>query len=178
MHTRSLLLYFVNKITSLFPPSRFYKLKAYLYIIAGIQLDSSCRIVSSANIWGVKNVHVGRDTFIGYEVLIAGGDSTVTIGSGVDIAPRVTIITGTHDIDMQGDRSAGTGYSRDIVVEDGVWIGAGVTVIGGVTIGRKSIIGAGSVVTKSVPPLVIAVGNPCLPIKQWDSLTGWKKIVS
>jgi maltose O-acetyltransferase len=111
-------------------------------------------------------------------VLIVGGVSIVSIGADVDIAPRVTIVTGSHNTDMIGKRSAGKGYSENIIIEDGVWIGAGTTILGGITIGKKAIIGAGSVVSRSIPPAVIAVGNPCRPIKRWDPVTGWEKINS
>jgi maltose O-acetyltransferase len=141
-----------------------------------MKVDVTCRIVSSAQIWGNFDIEIGKETFVGHEVFIVGGKSMISIGSHVDIAPRVMIVTGTHEIDMIGLRSAGTGYSKDVTIEDGVWIGANTTIIGGVTIGRKSIIGSGSVVTRSIPPYVIAVGNPCRPIKCWDADRGWQEV--
>lgn len=172
----SILTYLINNITSVLPPTRFYKTKSFLYKLIGWNIDLSSRIVSSANFWGTFDLSIGADTFIGHDVLILGGNSSVKIGSNVDIAPRVTIVTGSHYIDMRGERSAGSGYSSDIIIEDGVWVGAGSTIIGGITIGRKSIVGSGSLVNKSIPPNVIAVGNPCRPIKCWNSTSGWKNI--
>ncbi|MHC1729245.1 MAG: DapH/DapD/GlmU-related protein [Syntrophobacteraceae bacterium] len=162
---RKLALYLTNHLTSLLPPTRLYPLKASLFRYAGVQAHATCRIVSSVRIWG--HVRIGRETFLGHEVLVICGErSTITIGSFVDIGPRVTFASGTHEIDTDGVRSAGAGYSEDITVEDGVWIGMGSTILGGVTIGHKSVIGAGSVVNKSIPPLVIACGNPCRPISE------------
>ncbi len=173
---RTLIAYVVNHLTRVLPPTSFYRFKALLYRFAGMQVDRTCRIVSSAQFWGNLTLEIGKETFVGHEVFIVGGKSRVLIGSHVDIAPRVLIVTGTHEVDMTGSRSAGTGYSKDVTIEDGVWIGANTTIIGGVTIGRKSIIGSGSVVTRSIPPYVIAVGNPCRPVKHWDVDKGWQAI--
>lgn len=158
------------------PPTRFYRLKALVFRAGGVQIHPTCRIVSSVSIWGQEHVQIGPYTFVGHDVLIVGGDCRITIGSHVDIGPRVTIASGTHAIDMEGTRSAGAGYSKDIIIEDGVWIGAGSTILGGVTIGHKSIVGAGSLVNRTIPPLVMACGNPCRPIKQWRTGKGWERI--
>lgn len=174
IHQRTILRYLVNHATGLLPPTRCYWFKSLLFRLAGVRADPTCRIVSSVNIWGTSQVSIGAHTFIGHEALITGGDSKVTIGAYVDIGPRVVIVSGTHEIDMIGERSAGKGHSVDISIEDGVWIGAGSTVIGGVTIGRKSVIGAGSLVKQTIPSYVTAVGNPCRPIKKWTPGVGWE----
>ena len=61
-------------------------------------------------------------------------------------------------------------YALPVRIEDGVWIGGGVVILPGVTIGRNSVIGAGSVVTRSIPANCVAVGNPCRVIKQIDNI--------
>jgi maltose O-acetyltransferase len=104
---------------------------------------------------------IGSDTFIGHQVLIAGGDASITVGSYCDIAPRVTIVSGSHDISSGGPRAAGRGRSNPIVIEDGVWIGAGSIILGGARIGRRSVIGAGSVVVGDIPSNSVALGVPC-----------------
>ena len=91
----------------------------------------------------------------------------ITIGSNRDISSNVIITTGTHEIDMQGQNSAGLGISKPIFIGNGVWIGIGSIILPGVRIGEKAVIGAGSVVNKDIPPFTIAVGNPCKPIKQF-----------
>lgn len=66
-----------------------------------------------------------------------------------------------------------------IWIDDGVWIGANSTTLPGVTIGRKSVIGAGSVVVDDIPAFCIAVGNPCKPIKHWSPETAsFEKIIN
>ena len=60
-------------------------------------------------------------------------------------------------------------YALPVRIEDGVWIGGGAILLPRVTVGRKSVIGAGSVVTRSIPANCVAVGNPCRVIKQIDN---------
>jgi len=153
------------------PPTRAYRLKAWLFRQAGVRISANARMTSSVKIWGTLNLSVGDDSFLGHEVLIAGGNSRVTIGNNVDIAPRVTILTGTHKVDMIGAHSAGAGCSQDIAIQDGAWIGAGSTILAGVTIGQKTIVAAGSTVTKDIPPFTLAAGVPCKPKKTWSPVT-------
>jgi maltose O-acetyltransferase len=172
-----LLTYIVNHVTALLPETRCYRLKAWLYRLCGYRIARSSRIVSSVRIWGDMDLRVGEHTFIGYECLIVGGVSTIDIGDQVDIGPRVSVISGTHIIDMNGGRAAGCGESRDIAIEDGAWVGACCTILGGVRIGAKAVIAAGSVVTRDIPPEVVAAGVPCRPVKRWNrELRSWDGI--
>jgi maltose O-acetyltransferase len=165
---RSLILQVVNFIFGFMPLTRWYRLRAYLLRAAGVGCSPSARIVASARIV-TTNVTIGDDTFIGHQALITGNEvARIHIGNNVDIAPRVVILSGTHDIDWVGPHSAGPGNGMEVHIGDGVWIGANSTVVPGVTIGTKAVIGAGSVVSRDIPPFCIAVGNPCRPIKQWD----------
>ena len=74
--------------------------------------------------------------------------------------PNVTIATANHPIDPVL-RQKGYQYAKKITIGNNVWIGTNAVILPGVTIGENSIIGAGSIVTKDVPPNVVAVGNPC-----------------
>lgn len=170
---KTIKLQLVNFIFGFLPLTRLYKLKTKVLIIAGLDCKQSARIVSSARIINL-NVSIGEDTFIGHQVLITGNDDfSIKIGNHVDLAPRVCIVSGSHEIDMIGDHTAGSGSAGgDVIIEDGVWVGANTTILPGVKIGRKSVIGAGSVVTKDIPSHCIAVGNPCKPIKHWNSEIG------
>jgi maltose O-acetyltransferase len=164
----SIRLFIYNNLIGLLPETRYYGLKAWLLRNCSFKVHETARLVSSVRFRGAFELSVGRDTFVGHDVLIAGGHCQISIGDFCDIGPRVSIVAGSHEMDMIGPRSAGPGYSKDIVIEGGVWIGANSTVLGGVRIGEKSVIGAGSVVTKDIPPYVIAVGNPCRPMKRWS----------
>lgn len=173
----SIKLYLVNIITSVLPPTRLFKFKAYSYQIAGLNIKSSARIVSSAKFWGRGSISVGEYTFIGHNVLILTGEASINIGNNVDIGPNVLLVNGSHHVDMLGVRSAGAGCSKPIIIDDGVWIGASSTILGGVHIGKKSIVAAGSVVVKDIPDYVIAAGVPCRPIKYWnDEIKQWVRL--
>jgi maltose O-acetyltransferase len=160
--------YFCLFFLKVLPLFSFPLLNSKLFRLMGYNIDKTVIIFSSARIIGDISVKIGANTFIGHETLIMGGDSTISIGSDCDISSRVNIISGTHKIDMNGTRSAGNGLGKDIIIEDGVWIGFGVIILPGVKIGRKSIIGAGSVVVNDIPPYSIAVGNPCKVVRTWD----------
>ncbi len=151
-----------NKLTGFFPESRCFRVKNFIYrYFCGFNIDPSARIFSSFNILGVTNISIGKDTFIGYESLIMGAENTqVIIGNFVDISSRVSIITGTHVVDINGTRIAGKGQGKNILINDGAWIGFGSTILPGVTIGKKSIIAAGSVVIDDVPDFCLVAGNP------------------
>ena len=88
----------------------------------------------------------------------------ITIGNNVFIAPNVCLITEEHAMDVQ-QRLEGLEYTHPVTIGDNVWICTGVMVLPGVTIGANSVIGAGSVVAKDIPPNSLAVGNPCRVIR-------------
>lgn len=82
----------------------------------------------------------------------------VRIGSDVMIAAHAVITTSTHDLTVSPMNSVRK--SAEIVIEDDVWIGSGAMIMPGVTLGSGSVVGAGAVVTRSVPPMAIVVGVP------------------
>lgn len=110
------------------------------------------------------NITIGNHFYANFDCIMLDAN-TITIGDHVLIGPRVGLYTANHAIDA-GERIAGGCYARPIVIGDGVWVGGNVDIMGGVTIGENSIIGAGSVVTKSIPPNVIAAGTPCRVIRE------------
>jgi len=111
-----------------------------------------------------SNVHVGDD-FYGNVNLTFVDDVEIRIGSGVMIAPSVTLTTTGHPI-HPGLREDYRRFSEPIVIEDKVWIGSNAVVLPGVTIGYGSVIGAGSVVSRDIPPMVVAVGTPARPMRE------------
>ena len=159
---------FLLYLFHLLPSSRYYKLKSKLLNLIGFQVAKSARIVSSVKFLGIENIVIGEDTFIGHETMITGSNkTTVTIGSYCDVSSKVTIVTGTHEVDLEGLHVAGKGMGKDIIIEDGVWIGINATILPGVKIGKKSIVAAGAVVTKDVPPNVLVAGNPAIIKKEY-----------
>lgn len=94
---------------------------------------------------------------------------TVAIGDNVKIGACVLITdTDAHPMDYMAHRTSNEGTkSAPIVIEDDVWMGTHSIILKGVTIGARSIIGAGSVVTKNIPPNCVAGGNPCRVIKKY-----------
>ncbi len=105
------------------------------------------------------NIHIGARTFVNFDCVFLDGN-TITIGDDVQIAPGVHIYTATHPTDA-ATRIAGWEYALPVTVGNGVWLGGGSIICPGVTIGENTVVGAGSVVTKSLPANVVAVGNPC-----------------
>ena len=133
-----------------------------------------------------KGVHVdidfhceyGRNIFIGDRVIINMNctfvdNNRIDIGNGVLIASNVQIYTATHPTkavermvnDWNGNGAFYRTFARPVRIEDNVWIGGGAILLPGVTVGRNSVVGAGSVVTRSIPADCVAVGNPCRVLK-------------
>lgn len=109
------------------------------------------------------NIEVGENFYSNVNCVILDG-AKVTFGNNVLIAPNCGFYTAGHPANTEL-RNKGLEYARPIIIGNNVWIGAQVSVLPGVTIGDNTIIGAGSVVSKSIPSNVIAVGNPCRVIK-------------
>lgn len=105
------------------------------------------------------NITVGDTFYANYDCVFLDA-APITIGNNVLVAPRVCFYTAGHPI-APSVRNTGLEFAAPITVEDDVWIGGNVTVLPSVTIGRGTIVAAGSVVTKDLPAGVIAAGNPC-----------------
>lgn len=110
----------------------------------------------------------GDDVFIGPRAYIS---AEVRIGSRVMFGPDLTLIGGDHYFAVRGKsvrfmRPEGDETFEPVVVEDEAWCGASVIVLGGVTVGMGCVVGAGSVVSKSLPPFTVDVGAPCRPVRR------------
>lgn len=110
------------------------------------------------------NIEVGENFFMNTGCVILDG-ARVTFGDNVFIAPHCGFYTAGHPLDVK-QRNQGLEYAYPITIGDNVWIGAHVCVLPGVSIGEGSVIGAGSVVTRDIPPYVLAVGNPCHIVRE------------
>jgi len=110
------------------------------------------------------NIHLGENFMANFGLTVLD-EAEVRIGRNVMIGPNCSLITITHDLDHK-ERASGLMQALPITIGDDVWIAANVTVLPGVTIGARSVIGAGSVVTKDIPADVVAAGNPARVIKE------------
>lgn len=122
-----------------------------------------------------KHITIGNNVIININCTFVDCNR-IDIGSNVLIASNVQIYTATHPaitderLVANWEEGSATPYFRTyalpVKIEDNVWIGGGVIVLPGVTIGKNSVIGAGSIVTRSIPENSIAVGNPCRVIRK------------
>lgn len=111
-----------------------------------------------------SNITIGDNFYANYDCILldVGG---IEIGDNVLFGPRVGIYSTRHAFDPQ-ERAAGGCFAKPVAIGDFVWVGAGVHIDCGVAIGNNSIVGAGSVVTRDVPPNVVAAGSPCRVIRE------------
>ena len=114
--------------------------------------------------WGGHHCHFGKMVYANYN-LTCVDDTHIYIGDYTMIGPNVTIATAGHPI-LPELREKLYQYNMSVKIGRNCWIGAGVTIVPGVTIGDNTVIGAGSVVTKDIPANVVAVGNPCKVMRQ------------
>ena len=143
---------------------------------SGIKLGSNVNIPDGSFIrcTGVISelgvgLEIGNNTGLGHNSFI-NAQGGVSIGNDVIIGPNVSILAENHVFDSPDELIRLQGVNRiGIKIENNVWIGANVTILDGVQIGTGCVIGAGSVVTKSLPSYSIAVGNPCKVLKSRQS---------
>lgn len=110
-----------------------------------------------------RNITIGARCFVNFG-LVALDVAAITIGDDAQIGPNVQLLTPTHPVEP-GPRRDKWEAAEPITLGDNVWLGGGVIVCPGVTIGADTVVGAGSVVTKDLPAGVIAVGNPARVIR-------------
>jgi len=124
--------------------------------------------------YSYPNIHVGDEVNLGYQPILMAALSEIRIGSRIMFGPQVMVIGGGHNTAKIGAfmsevHEKAPGDDLGVIIEDDVWVGARAIILRGVTLGRGSIIGAGSVVNRSTPPYAIAAGNPARVIRfRWD----------
>jgi maltose O-acetyltransferase len=128
-------------------------------------------------LYSFENIVLGSDITLGIRPTMIAAESVIRVGSKVMFGPHVSVLAGNHNTAELGRFMFDVMEKRDgddlgVVIEDDVWIGARAVILDGVLIGRGSIVGAGSVVTKNVPPYAVVVGCPAKVIKfRWDAET-------
>ena len=114
--------------------------------------------------WGGKHVHFGKGVYANFN-FTAVDDTHIFVGDYTMFGPNVILATAGHPI-LPELRQKTYEYNMPIHIGKNCWLGAGVIVLPGISIGDNSVIGAGSVVTKDIPSNVVAVGNPCRVLRQ------------
>lgn len=143
-------LWIVKFLLPFIPETRCFKFKVVLFRWCGAKIGQNVRINSSAIFLGNGGLIIGDDVWIGAGCQIMPvGNAHIIIGSHCDLGPKVMILTGSHEIDKEGEHIAGKGTSANVEIGDGCWLGARSTVLPGVTIAKKNILAAGSVMTTS-----------------------------
>ncbi|WP_156890492.1 sugar O-acetyltransferase [Gordonia shandongensis] len=112
-----------------------------------------------------SHIVMGANSFLNYDAILLDC-APITIGDDCSIGPRVQLLTALHPMDDHGARRARWESAAPIVIGDNVWFGGGVIVCPGVTVGRNTVVGAGSVVTRDLPDHVFAAGNPARIVRR------------
>ena len=138
------------------------EIRALFSQLIGKKVDESFLLIPPFYTAGGDEIRVGRNVFVNQNCTFydLGG---LEIADDVMIGPNVNIITAGHPLDPSQRRAVTIG--KPIVIERSVWIAAGATIIGGVTVGENSVVAAGSIVTKNVPPNILVGGNPARIIR-------------
>ena len=114
--------------------------------------------------WGGKHVHFGKNVYANFNLTLVD-DTHIYVGDCTMLGPNVTVASAGHPI-LPELREKGYQYNMPVRIGKNCWLGAGVIIVPGVTIGDNTVIGAGSVVTKDIPSNVVAVGNPCRVMRE------------
>jgi acetyltransferase-like isoleucine patch superfamily enzyme len=141
----------------------------YLFFkFSGIKINGKCVIFGPLTIRPIgkaSNIEIGKGTFINTDIRFGCPSSKIIIGKNCQIAPGVCFETVNHGIVYEPNKGRG-GWSMPILIEDEVWIGCGAIILQGVTIGKGSVVAAGAVVNKNIPPKTIYGGVPARLIKK------------
>ncbi|MDT3380505.1 sugar O-acetyltransferase [Labrys neptuniae] len=130
--------------------------------LIGRKVDDSFMLIPPFYTTGGTDIRVGRNVFINQNCTFydLGG---LDIADDVMIGPNVSILTSSHPLEPSQRRASV--IAKPVAIERNVWIAGSVTIIGGVTIGENSVVAAGSVVTRDVPPNTLVAGNPASVIR-------------
>jgi maltose O-acetyltransferase len=152
----------MNVINAALPAGVAPRMRAQLYRMFGVRIGGGTVIMGPLRfIWYgdvARKLNVGRECFISRDIVM-DATADITIGDGVVIGPEVMFMTATHEISGM-DRRAGANRPAPISIGKGAWIGTRVTLLPGVSVGDGAVVAAGCVVTRDIPPNVVAGGVP------------------
>jgi maltose O-acetyltransferase len=137
--------------------------RAWLYRAGGCDIANSVALQGPLTLLGggpaAHHLHVGEGSIVA-PMVVFGLDADISIHRRVAIGPGAAFHTATHAIGFGSRRMQLPSAGHGITIEDGVWIGANSVILPGVTVGRGSVVAAGTVLTDNVPPNVVTSGNP------------------
>ena len=149
-----------------------YKTKDHILKSELLHCGTNVTIGKNCNI-SARNTSIGNDVYIGDGAVISASISKIYIGNKVMFGPNVEIHSGNHRFDIVGKYMFDITLDqkrpeddRDVVIEDDVWLGAKCVILNGVRVGEGSIIGAGTVVSKDVPPYSIVTGSKQYKVRE------------
>ncbi len=148
----------------------FNSIRHRIYELAGMNIKGRCSVWGPLMIRpssGVRNIEIGENTFLNTEIRFGVPFDKVKIGCSVLIGPRVMFETVSHNLVHVPGKGRGAS-SRAIIVEDEVWLGAGVIVTQGVVIGQGSVVAAGAVVVSDIEPYCLYGGVPARLIRKLE----------
>jgi acetyltransferase-like isoleucine patch superfamily enzyme len=160
-------LLFVQLFLTLIPRMAFGWLRPAVYRLIGVRIGPQTRIYGKMEIEGVgdvlANVSIGAQCLLTTPIYLnASGE--IRIGDCVTLGHHVVVITDDHRMD-DPERRGGERFSRPVIMEAGVWVGARATILPGVTLGRGCVVAAGSLVNRDVPAHTLVGGVPARRIK-------------
>lgn len=151
----------------------FHKIPEFFIKRGFRKCGKGCHIAKNCTFAGIENILLGDDVSIGPGAVFYSTKAKVIIHDHVMFGPNVTVITGDHRTDIKGrpmtsitNEEKLPENDQDIIFEGDNWIGAGAIILKGVRIGQGSVIAAGAVVTKDVPPFTIVGGVPSKTIRE------------
>jgi acetyltransferase-like isoleucine patch superfamily enzyme len=151
-------------VCRMFKLIKYYLLQFYGFYIFGKRVG----VIGFFRVGNKRNISIGDDCGINSGVYILG-HWKVLIGNNVVLSVDAKLLDAGLDLNNFANIKTPRHTSSFVIIEDDVWIGAGAIILPGVTVGRKSVVGAGSVVTKNVAPYTVVAGNPARPIGRTDA---------
>ena len=136
-----------------------------IFLANGVALDEGVTLLAVGEPGGAKKIAIGENTYINRNTFIDASHQ-IRIGRGVGIGPRCYITDHDHGTELGTPILDQPLVSAPTVISDGVWLGAGCIVLKGVTIGKNTVVGAGSIVVRDLPPDIVAEGRPARAVRK------------
>lgn len=157
--------FLIKIINSFLCGTHFFKLKIFLLKHAGIECGLNTKVVGPIYLGNVAQISFGNNVWIGTKFSVYGNGSVI-VENNVDIAPEVSIITGSHEIAFDEGHRAGKGISYHVTIKEGCWVGARATIMGNIEIGKGSVVAASALVNKSVESNTLCGGVPAKTLRE------------